>query len=252
MPSVLHKFSPYRSTVYLNTANQNDTAPGGSITASPANYQGSQLQQTLPGDRIIFDAATALAASNNGVGNLYEGSYRYVQFRNNSTANPTRGRGCFWDPTGGGLTGNNIGSSNTDGLYMTTADGNAANYTNTLPAGVYINNVTLSNGTPAYWWIQESGKCNLKFIATLTGAGAIGGAVYFPITPSANNNATDNGSFDVLDGANSAAIFTANSTTGYTTVGAMIRNYVGVQEVAATNNNISLVDMTWQRASFRF
>lgn len=252
MPSVLHKFAPYRSTQFLNTANQSDTVQGGAITASPANYAGSQLEQNFPGDRIIFDPATALAASNNAVGNLYEGSYRYVAMRNNSTSNPTRGRAAFWDPTGGGLTGANIGSSATDGLYMTTSDGNAANYTNTLAAGVYVNNITMANGTPAFWWIQESGKASLHFIASVTGTPAIGSPVFLPLTAPANNNATDNGSFDVLDGANSAAIFTANSTTGYTTVAGMIRNYVGVSDVAASNNNYSLVSMTWQRASFRF
>lgn len=253
MPSVLHKKAPFRNLgPYLNTANLNDSTIGGAITASPANYQGSTLQQNYPGDRIIFDPATANAASNNSVGNLYEGSYRYVAMRNNSTANPIRGRAAFWDPTGGGLTGNNIGSANTDSLYMVTADGNSANYTNTLFAGVYVNNITLSNSANFYWWIQESGKANLHFINALTGTGAIGSPVFVPLTASANNNATDNGSFDVLAGGNSGAAFAANSTTAYTQIGQMIQNYVGVAEVAPSNNNYALVDMTWQRASLRF
>jgi hypothetical protein len=253
MPSVLHKFAPYRNQgQFLNTANLNDATIGGTITSSPANYQGSALQQNYPGDRIIFDPATANAASNNNVGNLYEGSYRYVAMRNNSTSNPIRGRAAFWDPTGGGLTGNNIGAYATDALYMVTSDGNSANYTNTLFAGVYVNNITLSNGTPSFWWIQESGKANLHFINATTGTPAIGSPVFLPLTPAANNNATDNGSFDVLVGANSSTIFQANSTTAYTTIGQMIQNYVGISEIAASNNNYSLVNMTWQRASLRF
>ncbi len=250
--SVFSKLAaPYRKGTFLNSANQSDTVVGGAITASPANFQGSQLQQNYPGDRFLFSSADALAASNNAVGNLYGGSYRYVQFRNNSTSNPVIGRAAFWDPTNGGLTGNNIGSTTSDMAFMVNTDGNAANYTNTLFAGVCVANQTLANGTPAYWFIQESGKANLKFVATLTGTGAIGSPVFLPLTPSANNNATDNGAFDVLAGGNSAAAFQANSTTAYTQIGQMIQNYVGVAETAPSNNNFALVDMTIQRASFR-
>lgn len=243
--------APYRKTPYINDANLQDSVIGGSITGSPANYSGSQLQQNFPGDRFLFGPADAIAASNNAVGNLYLGSYRYVQFRNNSTSNPTINRGVFWDPTNGGLTGNNISSATSDSAFMVTSDGNSANYTNSLFAGVSISSMTMANGTPAYWFIQESGKATLKMIATLTGTAAIGIGVYLPLTPSASNNATDNGAFDVLAGANSAAIFAANSTTAYTTVDDMIGSYVGIAETLPSNNNASIVDMTMQRSSFR-
>lgn len=252
MPSVLHKKAPYRSTPFLNTANSNDTTVGGALTTAPANYTGSQLQQNYPGDRIIFNPADAYAASNNTVGNLYAGSYRYLQFRNNSTSSPTRGHAFFWDPTNGGLTGNNIGSTTSDSQYMVTTDGNAANYTNTLFGGVCINNITLNNGTSCYWWGQESGKASCKFRGTLTGTPQIGQGVYNLLTAAANNNANDNGAFDVFTGANSAAIFTANSTTAYNTVDAMIYGFIGVSETLPSNNNISIVDMRWSHASIRF
>lgn len=250
--SVFSKLAaPYRKGTFLNSPNQADTVVGGAITASPANYQGSQLQQNFPGDRFLFSSADALAASNNTVGNLYGGAYRFVEFRNNSTSNPIANRGAFWDPTAGGLTGNNIGSSASDMRFMVTTDGNAANYTNTLLAGICIANQTLANGTPSFWFIQESGKATVKFIATLTGTGAIAVPVFVPLTAAANSNATDNGAFDVLEGANSATAFTANSTTAYTQIGQMIRNFVGVAETAPSNNNTAIVDLTMQRTSFR-
>lgn len=246
--------APFLTQRFLN--NVNDGIVGGSISSAPSGLNVSQFEQNIPGDRVIFTPADAFAYANNSVGNLYTGTYRYVSFRNNSTSSPTRARAAFWDPTGGGaFTGNNIGSGGANGAdatYIVTSDGNAANYTNTLFAGVYINNITVANTANNFGWIQESGKASLKFIATLTGTPAIGVPVYLGLTAAANNNATDNGAFDVLDGANSAAIFTANSTTGYTTVGAMINKYVGVAETAPSNNNISLVDMVLNRASYRW
>jgi hypothetical protein len=217
----------------------NDSVAGGVITAAPSGLTVSQSQQNLPGDRVIMGPADAFNYQNNNVGSLYEGTYRYVQTRNNSTSSPLINRAAFWDPTAGGLTGNNIGSPTSDAKYIVTSDGNAANYTDTLFAGVYINN----NITAGYFtWIQESGKATVKLRATLTGSNNIGVGVYNLLTPVANNN-NDNGAFDTLAGGNSAAVFTANSTTGYTAVDQMITNYIGVAETAPSNNNTCLVDM---------
>lgn len=243
---------------FFNTANFQDTVVGGAITNSPGSagtgaVVPSQYQQTNPGDRVMLGPQDAYAVSNNAVGNLFVGAYRYIQYRNNSTSNVVRGCGAFWDPTvGATLSGANISNNYTGDLqYMVTTDGNNTSYKNQLLAGVNIANISLSNGTPAYWWIQESGKATLKFIATITGTATLGAGVYLPLTPSANNNATDNGAFDQLVGANSGAAFNVNSTTGYTTVDQMIQNYVGYPEVLPSNNNLSLVDMTFQRTSFR-
>lgn len=256
--SVFSKMAaPFNRSVYLNTANLNDSTIGGTITGSPPaltpGATGSAYYQNFPGDRFLFGPQDAFAVSNNAVGNLYVGAYRYVQFRNNATANVKIGRGVFWDPTvGGTLTGANISTNGrADGQFMVTTDGNAANYANTLLAGVGINNITLNNGTPAYWYIQESGKATLQFVAAISGTPAIGSPVFVPLTASANNNATDNGAFDILAGGNSGAAFAANSTTAYTQIGQLIQNYVGPAETLASNNNLAIVDMTMQRTSFR-
>jgi hypothetical protein len=249
---------PYKAKgPYLNTANLNDSVVGGAITSSPpaltAGATGSAYYQNFPGDRFIFGPADANAVSNNAVGNLFTGAYRYVQFRNNSTANVKLGRGVFWDLTAGGnFSGNNISNNyQADLAFMVTADGNTANLTNTLLAGVAINNITLANTQNWYWFIQESGKATCQFRAAITGNLTPGTGVYSMLTASANNNATDNGAFDTLAGANSATIFQANSTTAYSTIDEMITNYVGVLETTASNNNLSIVDMTMQRTSFR-
>lgn len=256
--SVFSKMAaPYNRSQLINTANLNDAVVGGVITGSPPaltpGATGSAYYQNFPGDRFLFGPQDAFALSNNAVGNLYVGSYRYVQFRNNATANVKLGRGVFWDPTvGGNLTGANISNNGrADGQFLVTTDGNTANYTNSLLAGVAINNITLANTQNWFWFIQESGKATLQFVAAITGTAAIGIGVYMPLTPSANNNATDNGAFDQLAGANSAAIFAANSTTAYTTVDDMIGSYVGIAETLPSNNNLAIVDMTMQRTSFR-
>jgi hypothetical protein len=256
--SVFSKMAaPFNRSQLLNTANLNDSVVGGVITGSPPaltpGATGSAYYQNFPGDRFLFGPQDAYAISNNAVGNLYVGAYRYLQFRNNATANVKLGRGLFWDPTvGGNLTGANISNNGrADGQFLVTTDGNSANYTNTLLAAVAINNITLGNTQNWFWFAQESGKATLQFVAALTGTGAIGSPVFVPLTAAANNNATDNGAFDVLAGGNSAAAFAANSTTAYTQVGQMIQNYVGVAEVSPSNNNLSIVDMTMQRTSFR-
>lgn len=238
---------------FFNGNNSNDSVVGGSLTTAPPGYTGSQGLWNFPGDRFILGVQDAFAVSNNAVGNLFTGSYRYVQFRNNSTANVKRGRGVFWDLTAGGnFSGANVSNNyQADFAMMVTADGNTANLTNTLLAGVAINNITLANTQNWYWFIQEAGKASLQFRAAITGNLTPGTGVYSMLTASANNNATDNGAFDTLAGGNSAAIFTANSTTGYSTVDQMITDYVGVLETTASNNNISIVDLTCQRMMWR-
>lgn len=228
----------------LNANYAGDTVVGGALTTAPQGLAASQFQQTQPGDRIILSPSDALFWSNNSVGNLYTGTYRYVGSRNNSSSNPIRGHAAFWDTTA--LGANNTSSPATDALYQVTSD-QAANIGIGLLAGVYINNMTKGN----WWWIQESGKATCSFIAAISGTPAIGAPV-FAHAAGNNNNAVDNGGFDQLVGANSAAIFAANSTTAYTTVGSMIQNYVGPAETLPANNNVALVDLTLTRASFRW
>lgn len=227
-------------SVLLNN-NYSDTVAGGALTTSPATgAPPSQFQQTLPGDRIILSPADALAHSNNAVGNLYTGTYRYVASLNTSSSNPTRGHAAFWvDVT-------NANNSTTDGLYQVQSD-EAANFGVVQFAGVFINNMTKGN----YWWIQESGKATCAFRNVITGTPAIAAGVYLAGAGN-NNNSVDVGAFDQLAAANSAAIFTANSTTAYTTVDNMLIRYVGPALTLPANNNVALVDLTLARASFRW
>ena len=213
--------APYLVGPFLNSGN-GDTQIGGTISAQPSGGIASQFFQNLPGDRFIFSPADAIAVSNNNTGNLYTGTYRYVATNNNSTASPTRGRAMFWD-----LSAN-------DSVYQTTPD-EAANITVALFAGVAINNFTKGN----YWFIQESGKASCKFRAAITGTPTIGAGVYLADAGAGN----DVGSFDQLTGG--------GNSNGTTVDNALVR-FVGVAEVLPSNNNISLVDLTLSRASFRW
>lgn len=226
----------YYSQPKLNSGN-GDTVIGGALTTSPVTGAGapSQFQQTLPGDRIIFSPSDALAQSNNTVGNLYTGTYRYVT-TNNSTSAPTRGHGAFWlDVTG-------ANNSALDGSYQVSSD-EAANFGVVQFAGVFISAPTKTNS----WWIQESGKSTCAFRNAISGTPAIGAGVYLTGAGN-NNNAIDVGSFDQLVAGNSAAIFAANSTTAYTTVDNMLIRYVGPALTLPANNATAIVDICFNRA----
>jgi len=226
--------------------NYSDSVIGGAINTGPSGLNASQGQQTLPGDRIILNPADALYWSNNTVGNLYTGTYRYVASRNNSTSAPARGHAAFWDASANG-TGNNISAEPGDALYQVTSD-EAANVTVCLFAGVYINNMAAGN----YWWIQESGKASCKYRVTLTGAAVIGEGVYLAAAGN-NNNAADIGSLDALQGANGGTTFSAaNTSTAYNAIDNMFVRYVGPAETLPVANNIALVDIVLSRASFRW
>jgi hypothetical protein len=239
---------------YLNGNNANGaTVIGGTITAAPSGLTVSQFDQNEPGDRIIFTPQDAYAYSNNNQF-LYTGTYRFVSTRNNSTSIPQRGRGCFWDlvTSPGNYTASNYQA---DEQYQVNSD-EPANIGVVMFAGVYINNIGAGN----YWFIQESGKATCQFRgnngntlyggAALSGTPAIGQGVYLAAV--GNNNNLNTGLFDVFSGANSAAIFTANSTTAYNTIDQMMTRYVGPAETIPSNGNFSLVDIVLSRASFRW
>jgi len=250
---------------YLNGNNSTgDTMIGGTIQSAPSGLNMSQFDQNLPGDRFILDPLSALAYSNNNVGNLYTGTYRYVASRNNSTSVPQRGRAAFWDLTAisanssnnNTTSGNYIGSPQTDALYQVTSD-EAANIGVSLMAGVYINNFSQGN----YWFIQESGKASLWFRgnngntlyggANITGTATIGAGVYLAAV--GNNNNLNTGLFDQLFAANGGTTFSAaNSTTAYNAIDQMFTRYVGPAETLPSNGNISFVDLEFKRGAFRW
>ena len=224
-------------SIYWNSNNAYDTQIGGALSVAPAGSNiGSQAWQNFPGDRVILSPMDAVAFQNNNVGNMYTGTYRYVNVANSVSA-PTRGYPGFWVPASG-----NNNQAVQDALYQVTSDGNNAAPFVGLFAGVFLNNP----GKLGYWWIQESGKASCQF-GTLTGTGTAGSGVY--VGAPSNNNLI---AFDQLIGANSAAIFTANSTTGYTTVDNMLVRYVGVAETAPSNNNVSPVDLIFRNGGFRW
>jgi hypothetical protein len=239
---------------YLNGNNANgETVIGGTVTAAPSGLTVSQFIANLPGDRFIMSPADAYAYSNNNQ-ILYTGTYRYVSSRNNSTSVPQYGRAAFWDliTSPGNYTASNYQA---DEQYQVNSD-EPANIGVSMFAGVYINNFGAGN----YWFVQESGKATVRFCgnngtiqygsATTTGTPAIGQGVY--LAAKANNNNLNTGLFDQFGGANSAAIFTANSTTAYNTIDQMMTRYVGPAETLPSNGNLSLVDIVLSRASFRW
>lgn len=219
----------------FNSNNATDTTIGGALTTSPGTAGVSQGQATLPGDRIIFSPSDALYWSNNGVGNLYTGTFRYVT-TNNSSSSPARGHGAFWlDATG-------AANATLDGTYQVSSD-EAANFGVTQFAGVFLNAIGKNNS----WWIQESGKATCAFRNAITGTPAIGAGVYLAGAGN-NNNAIDVGAFDQLAAANSAVVFTANSTTGYTAIDNMLIRYCGPALTLPANNNVAIVDIPFSRS----
>lgn len=245
----------WKGPTVLNANNSNDTYPGGTLSAVPSGLNVSQGFQTLPGDRVIFSPSDALAYCNNSIANMYTGVYRYWQFRNNSTNNVVRTKGVFLDATAFGAGGTN---NNTDGQYQVTVDGNQANGNYRWFVGVAINNITLNNGTPCYWWTQEAGKAICQLRATITGASAnnIGQGVYTligaPVGAAlpANGN-VDNGCFDVLEGGNIGVAFAANNANGSIYISAMIQGFVGTAETNNSSNNLN-VDIPLWRTGFRW
>lgn len=239
--------------------NFTDAVLGGQLTTAPAGVGANAGQATNVGDRVIFSPIDATFWSNNNVGNLYTGTYRYVAMNNNTTSDPERARAAFWDTNAAG-NGNNISSARADGLYQVTSD-EAANIGVSLFAGVFINNVTTVAGNNYYWWIQESGKASVRFrgnngtvaygnntIATF----AIGAGVYLAAAAN-NNNQLTVGLFDQWANANAGTTFsTANNGAPYTAIDNLMTRYVGPAETLPTSGNITLVDLTLSRASFRW
>ena len=140
-------------TRYLNDVN--DSVVGGAITALPTT-QANQGQQNIPGDRIILDAATALALSDTTIGTLYSGVYQYVNVSatHNKTA-AVRGCAAFWVP---------LSSTVLESQYLVSIDAQPSTTVPTAFAGVFINVITLGN----YGWLQISGLASCLFDSSLT------------------------------------------------------------------------------------
>src|SRR5229473_725683 len=91
---MLTKQADFLTAKFLNDVN--DAASGGVIVSLPSGVQSPAVSQTIPGDRIVLDDATALALSDTVVGTLFGGVYMYVGVLTPQTQAPSRGRFAFW------------------------------------------------------------------------------------------------------------------------------------------------------------
>ena len=135
---------------YLNDVN--DATAQGAINAVPSGVTATQAEQTLPGDRICIDDATALALSDTAVGTLYGGLYMYVATTSTATASPAVGTIAFFTLA-------SIGSS-----YTVTSDAQPLTTVPTYVAGIFINAATKGN----YCWIQIAGIASVLFDSSVT------------------------------------------------------------------------------------
>lgn len=148
-------------TKYLNQVN--DTLVGGQIQALPPGINITQGEQTLPGDRIVLDDATAALLSLASVGTLLGGVYMYVGTTAAATAAPAVGTLAF-------LLAANIGSASIP--YAVTSDVQPTTLLPVYFAGLFLNAITKGN----FGWIQIAGIANVLFDSALT-ATAVGASV---------------------------------------------------------------------------
>ncbi|MGH7184483.1 MAG: hypothetical protein ACREJN_21265 [Nitrospiraceae bacterium] len=191
-----------------------DTVIGGILTSVPAGVNASQGIQDIPGDRIIFGMADALALSKVSVGTLYGGMYQYITTYASATGAASVHRGCFWRQL------------SLDNSYTVTPDESGAAGVS-LHAGVYINTLTAGNS----WWIQTAGKVSVLFRGTLSGTGGAGVAAYF----AGAGAGVDLGLFDAFGGVATAVTFGNISN--------FQNRYAGVCEGAATGGAVSIISM---------
>lgn len=164
---MLTKQATFLTFKFLNDVN--DSASGGVPVSLPAGVPLPQSSQTLPGDRIVLDDATALALSDTTIGTLFGGIYMYVQTLSTATASPARGTAAFIRAADfpGGATQ----------AYMVTSDAQPTPAIPTFIAGVFINAITKGN----FGWIQIGGTMSCLFDSTITAA-AVGNPVTIRIS----------------------------------------------------------------------
>jgi len=138
---------------YLNDVN--DSASGGAIVSLPTGVPQVQTSQTIPGDRIVLDDATALALSDTTIGTLYGGIYMYVQYKTTTRA-AVLGGIAFYKQADVGA-GSNAG-------YIVYGDAQPATATPSFIAGIFISAPTANN----YCWIQIAGVASVLFDSTVT------------------------------------------------------------------------------------
>ena len=195
----------YQGAKYLNDVN--DSVVGGSISTLPSGVGATKGEQTLPGDRIILDAATAAALSDSTVGTLHGGVYMYV-LATYTTAAAALGKAAFWSALSGTVL---------ETAYQVSSDAVPSTAVPTRFAGVFINAITKNY----YGWIQISGLATCLFDSALT--------------------ATADGNWvSVKVSAAVASTFDCGAVAGVVTLAAN----VGVAEGAPSTSTASLVHIT--------
>ena len=141
---MLTKQADFLTAKYLNDVN--DSVAGGVVVSVPSGAPTPAVSQTLPGDRIVLDDATALALSDTSVGTLYGGVYMYVQ-ASVTTRAIVRGGIAFFKAA-------DIGSA-----YTVYSDAQPSTTVPSYVAGIFINALT----TAYYGWIQVAGAASVLF-----------------------------------------------------------------------------------------
>ena len=140
----LTKQADFLTAKYLNDVN--DSVAGGVVVSVPSGAPTPAVSQTLPGDRIVLDDATALALSDTTIGTLYGGVYMYVKVTVVTRA-VVRGGIAFFKTS-------DIGSA-----YTVYSDADPSTSVPTHIAGIFINVIT----TAQYGWIQVAGAASVLF-----------------------------------------------------------------------------------------
>lgn len=236
MPSNFTKQPQYLERHYFNDGT-GDSTLGGQITTAPSGTTASQGQQTLPGDRLVFGAADALALSDvANVGTLYCGIYMYVRLTPLAAASAKIGTLAFWDPAQFSVAASTYPGP--DNLYQVTNAELSSSAGLTPPiAGVFINPVAAGN----YWWIQIAGKATMAF-------GPFAGSQYGTATSYIINGAVFAGGYGTTGNGLVTQINGDTFPTTDAALAAMISGYLGVAEVAPTAGTLStptlsIVDM---------
>src|SRR5438876_9468083 len=141
------KQAPYQGARYLNDVN--DSVVGGALTTAPFTGP-TQGEQTLPGDRIILDDASALALSDTTIGTLYGGIYMYVNVSAGTAATSVRGCVAFFTAAGIGTT------------YDVSMDPQPTTTNPTYVLGIFINGITKLS----YGRVQIAGIASVLFDTT--------------------------------------------------------------------------------------
>jgi hypothetical protein len=188
---MLTKQADFLTAKYFNDVN--DASSGGVIVSLPSGVTGPTVSQTLPGDRIVLDDATASALSDTTVGTLYGGIYMYTATLSSAAASPARGTCAFYRAA-------DLPSAVAN-LYQVSSDAQTSTTVPSMIAGVFINAITKGN----FGWIQIAGVASCLFDSTIAAA-AVGGYV---TTRGANGTAaTVASTFDC-----GAAVVTPGSVT---------------------------------------